>query len=124
MSNTRLKFRQWSQKFNRFYYWGFGIDSKGEDSPDINFTNPVQHIYVNNVDQSEQFTGLCDRNGVEIYEGDICRQFLDGIDHGLSLIVWHKQGLKRRHLKENAFGDLGLWEYEVIGNIHQNLELL
>ncbi len=72
-----------------------------------------------------QFTGLTDKNGVNIFEGDI----INCIDHDGTLrreIVFNK-------LDYFAFGwstqsvstHIGIgWKMEVIGNIHENPELL
>jgi hypothetical protein len=65
----------------------------------------------------DQFTGLLDKNGKEIYSDDICRR--DGCDW-IAPIEFH----------DGAFwvGALLLCmeicELEVIGNIHENYELL
>lgn len=79
-----------------------------------------------------QYTGLNDKNGVEIYEGDIVTR-LANVNYiapivfspTLAAFVLDTSG---RHLIDDKYGDyLPLhrqYSYEVIGNIFENPELL
>ena len=129
-----IKFRQWSS--GRFHYWGCNSD---------NFTSPLS----NRLDiPSEQFTGLRDKNGKEIYEGDVvCFAGYMTADDSFDIdpngfmydeddmfpIVWNE----KMALWEPKFDDDEHWKYkrdtrglmvkgscEIIGNIHENPELL
>lgn len=73
-----------------------------------------------------QYTGLKDRQGVEIYEGDV----LD-YDNGIGIkgiVKWYKDGFAIRILGAGDASNKSLYQstedIEVIGNIHENPELL
>jgi len=69
--------------------------------------------------KSEQFTGLREKNGKEIYEGDIIKGdvILEVVFNSYSWAV------KINSMYYN-FADCDLESCEVIGNIHENPELL
>ena len=73
-----------------------------------------------------QFTGLTDRNGVEIYEGDIVTA-----DDILCVVEWQKaewtaawSSVVRGAGRQWRHPQLGFRVHEVIGNIYENSELL
>lgn len=77
-----------------------------------------------------QNTGLTDKNGVKIFEGDICRCEMmndDGkiYDAGVYVVEWYKENAMFTLISQNEELEFGfLSGYEVIGNIHDNPELL
>ncbi len=120
-----------------------------EDIAYINFNSGIASIYQENGydylinfngDDGEimRNTGIKDKNGIEIYEGDIIRVVKS--DSKINGVV--KYGIRRRNdtfVEKNELGfyvdwsselywrrDLIFWsrKCEVIGNIYKNLELM
>lgn len=69
----------------------------------------------------QQFTGLQDKNGKDIYEGDIVRTW-SGVEH---MGAWEFSDLFEVKWDFKLLMELSMWDYvEVIGNIYENPELL
>ena len=72
-----------------------------------------------------QFTGLTDRNGTKIFEGDIVQH-----EDVVSYIVWNPDNLRfefayKGNFRESIRAKLAtVWGIEIIGNIYDNPELL
>lgn len=131
----RFKFRVWDKKKNSFNsaidFWA--IDEFGDLRECGDERYYQWNIYVNEKDYIvEQCTGLKDKNGQLIYEGDVVAySFFDDDDFDKPenlLIVWDKIDAKF-HTSLNCYygtdplksSDMSL---TVIGNIHENPELL
>ena len=103
-----IKFRQFIN--GKFHYWG----NKNQDC----FIGPVTPVI-----ESQQFTGLLDRNGKEIYEGDIVKHF-----NGVQVVEWCEDNASfQMNLNDNVFDQelsFDSQNVEVIGNVYENPELV
>ena len=100
-----IKFRAYAQTDKTWHYW----DVYGE-YPD--------GIY-GGLSEPQQYTGLKDKNGVEIYEGDIVKRW-----GNIYIVIWDKIGFRMKWTKEDSVNRFPDELCEVIGNIYENPELL
>lgn len=75
-----------------------------------------------------QYTGLTDKNGTKIFEGDVLEGDLnDDLDPGAkwrSEVVWGKFGWMCKERQILPMDELDIREGEIIGNIYDNPELM
>jgi uncharacterized phage protein (TIGR01671 family) len=115
-----IKFRAWDESDKVYYY---SDDAKRFWSLS-NFFKLAQGLknYPNNI---QQFTGLKDSKGVEIYEGDIIRYAVDGCHQDQPIEVkWHVAGFELFSQVGDPYYRMDLNSIEVIGNIYSNPQLL
>lgn len=70
-----------------------------------------------------QYTGLTDKNGMKIFEGDICKHRSNYSGEFIISVVTYTDGCFLAVADNNSGFNLSD-NLEVIGNIHDNLELL
>ena len=88
---------------------------------------PVPSQWAVKCETIGQFTGLTDKNGTKIFDGDILK-FYNGEEFTYYEVIWFGTGFKILMVDETEIQgnlDLIFCEHsEVIGNIHDNPELL
>jgi hypothetical protein len=113
-----IKFRAWDKKHSQMILpdWLTEIEWNSHDTPDsIEFNDGEGLLHIKEFELM-QFTGLLDKNGTEIYEGDI----LQTRDY-LGKVVF-EDGMFELHSPqdENYHSLAGQASPEIIGNIYEN----
>ena len=127
MKNSRFKFRVWAVDYDQYLPENqFVIDQDGElchYAADMMKVPQTSFVI-------EQCTGLTDKNGKLIYEGDVVREhFEDG--GSIDKVVFYNELQCKWYTRYDfqvSLGDAAFWEFghhishklEIIGNIHED----
>lgn len=116
-----IKFRAWDKENKQFVYWDVTRDPIrfGKKVAAISKKEPILEVEGD----LQQFTGLLDKNGKEIYEGDVVQC---GNRH-IGILIWDKEcacfNVDDYFDSSNDYPSMAFMEgqrFEVLGNINED----
>ena len=133
-----IKVRFWDEVNKKFWFGGQEGESDGAETFQTWFDNGVLKGFMyeevsygfSPIDDvkhrdliTSQWTGLKDKNGKEIYEGDIYHQGDPNITY---TVIWHDSGFIGKQNGSSSYAGLSHWQdrIEVIGNIFEHPHLI
>nr|DAY39436.1 MAG TPA: YopX protein [Caudoviricetes sp.] len=110
--NREIKFRAWDEVSEKMLNWNYFLDTNMKNT----FIAPESTGII-----LMQYTGLDDKNGKEIYEGDIAKY-----ENMIGKIMFFNGSFILSDFEETEEWELGVIneELEIMGDIYNNPELL
>lgn len=127
MEERKIKFRAKDKETNQFVY---GFLNFSVDCGIVRFCGYNINSQIEKLTDCVQYTEVDDKNGIEIYEGDIVYGAVHWLEryipavaafrNGSFGLLWHRGSIE----EFNPFTSMCNVEYEVVGNIFDNKNLL
>ena len=115
------KFRAWDKKSKTMRTYNFWVNWSGK----VYNSESYKTGYVSGLNRIDvillQYTGLKDKNGQEIYEGDIIKTIIFNDLIKISEVIYNERECAYTH-KDGMF--FARYENEIIGNIYENPDII
>lgn len=138
----RFRFRWWDNYDEQYYYdvqnlsepdcFGSGTDTEYTEHGDADDFGELLKLQAKDYGVIEQCTGLKDKNGKLIYEGDILATSPNSQSYGCYKVFFQKDECSFKVISCDGSHDYAIPlnvlteknDFQIIGNIHENPELL
>lgn len=119
--NRIIKFRCWINNEMWYDFWLSNDEHEGVLLYDDNLNSPP--VKCNKPYILMQFTGLYDKNGKEVFEGDIVQIYkhMSSEKSEVTQVIWDEENCEYKGIYPN----IAIWvAHEVIGNIYQDSHIM